>query len=95
MATVHCISLPKLASIITDWRKSLFFAVGGLRPECCMGFIVACPPFAASFVVSQIKPNLPLRDRRKSLHFLHLVCQAVDIFDQNLNDGRRAVVAAL
>ena len=33
-------------------------------------------------------------DRRERLHFLHLVGQAVDILDENLNEGGRAVVTA-
>lgn len=45
--------------------------------------------------VLKVKSDLPLRDRRERIHFLHLAGQAVDVLDEDLNDRRRAVVAAL
>jgi hypothetical protein len=46
-------------------------------------------------VIPEAKPNLPLRNRRERLHFLHLMGKAVDVLDENFNYGCRAVVTAL
>ena len=48
-----------------------------------------------ALLILKVKSDLPPRDRRERLHFLHLAGKAVDILDENLNDGGRAVVTAL
>jgi hypothetical protein len=42
----------------------------------------------------QVETDFAFRRRRKCLHLVHVVRETVDIFDENLYDGRRAVMAA-
>jgi len=54
------------------------------------------PPFRfpGSLVIAQAKTNLPLRNRWKCFHSLHLMGKAVDVLDEILNDGCGAVLAS-
>ena len=48
---------------------------------------------ASLVVIPEAEPVLVLSHRWKRLDILHLMREAVDILDQNFDDGRRTVVA--
>ena len=61
----------------------------------CANAMVTVKTMVLSIVIARAKPDLPFRDRRKSLNLFHLVREPVDVLNEDLNDGGRAVVAAL